>query len=78
MDRAHARAGDLADRDVFALEHFEHADMRRAARAAAAEHEAGFRARRFSAQRRRGKTNQQREGDQDDSKHGDIPIEPAP
>ena len=38
-DRAHARAGDLADRNVLALEHLEHADVRRAARAAAAEDE---------------------------------------
>ncbi len=40
-DRAHRRAGDAVDRNAFAFEHLEHADMRRAARAAAAEHEAG-------------------------------------
>ena len=42
-DRAHAGAGDAADRNVLALEHFDDADVRRAARAAAAEHEADAR-----------------------------------
>ena len=44
-DRAHRGAGDALDRHMLAFEHLEHADMRRAARAAAAEDEASFRMR---------------------------------
>ncbi len=44
-DRAHARAGDVVDRDVKLLEHPDDADVRRAARAAAAERETDLRAR---------------------------------
>ena len=42
-DRADARAGDVVDRDVHFFERLEHADMRHAARAAAAQHEADLR-----------------------------------
>ncbi len=37
--RAHAGAGDGIDRHVILFEHFEHADVRRASRAAAREHQ---------------------------------------
>jgi hypothetical protein len=38
-DRTHGRAGDVGDGDALALEHAEHADVRRAARTSAAQHE---------------------------------------
>ena len=43
-DRAHGRAGDGVDGDVFALQHLEHAHMRQPARATAREHQADARA----------------------------------
>ena len=41
--RAHAGAGDRIDRHVQLIEHLEHADVRRAARAAAREHQSDAR-----------------------------------
>ena len=38
-DRAHAGAGDRVDRHAHLVEYFQHADVRRAARAAAAQHQ---------------------------------------
>ncbi len=42
-DRTHRGSGHAVDRDAFAFEHLQHTDVCRAARTAAAEHEAGLR-----------------------------------